>query len=123
MNPFPGIQKVLRAHTNDDICFLNPLEGGLHRSRIYSFLRHPATGHHHGGGPLNMDVHICMGGVMEKSLGNVRGSTSSSQKSEGRKAMMGKNELKEGLRGRIIVSTLSHLSKSFANTHRNQSLS
>jgi hypothetical protein len=57
-----------------------------------------------------MDVHIWVERATKKHLKAVHESTSSSQKSEARKPKKERNELRQGLRGRIVISALLHFS-------------
>jgi hypothetical protein len=53
-------------------------------------------------------------------LSDVRVSNRGSQKSEPQKSTAERIEFREGLRGRIMISVLSHFSEPFENTKRNQ---
>jgi hypothetical protein len=67
-----------------------------------------------------MKVHIYRGGMMMKTyLSGVRGSILGSQKSEPQKSKAERIEFREGLRGRIMISVLLHISEPLENTKRN----
>jgi hypothetical protein len=87
----------------------------------YRFIFFPlCPGHHHGSGPPDMDVYVCMAGAITRHLSNVCRTPPSSQKSEAQKSMKERHELRGGSRERSIISALLNLSRLIGNAHRSQ---
>jgi hypothetical protein len=97
------------------------LQGGVHRSRIRSIIRSPAPATIEA--PIGQTWRFTSVEVRKRYLSDVRRSTFGSQKSEARRSVMEKNDFREGLRGRSLISVLLHFSEPFENTKGNQKLS